>query len=309
MHLFTVVILLLTLLSACGGGGSMNGGTSPPQNTSEETIFSELAPEDVTVIANRISWGSGDQQFGILYRPDHLTNPLPVVVMVHGGCWFSPYTLELQSDLSEALARRGYAVWNIEFRRLGNGGDWPVIFLDVAEAADFLLGIGDQYNLDLERVSAIGHSSGGHLALWLAARPRVRSDSVIYSPNPIPIRGVVGLGPITDLQSSICANSVPRLIAQNTLSSAALSIRLAATSPRSMLPMGVATILVSGSNDSIAPPDITQDYVDAAIKSGDLSEHLILEGADHFDLLDSNYMDMNLMVNNLLLVERRTPAR
>lgn len=301
-----LVLLVSSLLVSCGGSGGTSGGGENAAPAMDEDQKETVRPEDVIVATTRISWGSGDEQFGVLYRPEHLTSALPVVIMIHGGCWFSPYTLELQADLSEALARRGYAVWNIEYRRLGNGGDWPTIFFDVAEASDFLLGISKQYNLDLDRVSAVGHSSGGHLALWLAARPSLQAGSDLYSSNPLAIRGVVGLGAITDLQSSICASSVPRLISLNTLTENQLLQRLAETSPLAMLPLRAATILISGSSDSIAPPAITQIYVDAAIMAGDISEHLVLEGADHFDLIDATYMDMNLLVKNLQLVQSRT---
>jgi acetyl esterase/lipase len=229
--------------------------------------------------------------------------------MIHGGCWFSPYRLSLQTDLSIALAKQSFAVWNIEFRRIGNGGDWPVIFQDVAAAAEFLRTIAGDYNLDLNAVTAMGHSSGGHLALWLAGHKSVDAASPIYRSRPLSIHGVVGLGPITDLQSPICDSIVPRLIALESLDDEALKKRLADTSPIDMLPIGIASIIYSGSEDTISPASIAQTYVDAAVLAGDFSEHLVIEGADHFDLIDSAFMDMNLLADSIDRVRYRTQLK
>ena len=163
------------------------------------------------------------------------------------------YTLDLQTDLSIALAEEGFAVWNIEFRRLGNGGEWPVIFQDITAARDFLATLTDTYDhpLDLTAVTVMGHSSGGHLALWLAGSDQLDPTSDIYSPTDIPIKGVVGLGPITDLNSPICRTSVSRLIADSGLDPTERATQcrdLAQPCCRS-----VASIMISGAADAIAP--------------------------------------------------------
>ena len=101
--------------------------------------------------------------------------------------------------VSRALADAGFAVWNIEYRRAGNGGDYPNMFLDVGAAADHLLQIADEHNLDLSGVITIGHSAGGHLALWLAGRHRLTASSPLYSTDPLPIAGVVALAALSDV--------------------------------------------------------------------------------------------------------------
>jgi acetyl esterase/lipase len=317
-----ILLLIITLhfLASCGGGGGGGGGgnSNPrdeppaqeqPDNTVEQSPEPRPDPDTVSVERIRIAWGQGDQQFGVLYRPENATRKLPVVIMIHGGCWFSPYRLSLQTDLSIALAKQSFAVWNIEFRRIGNGGDWPVIFQDVAAAAEFLRTIAGDYNLDLNAVTAMGHSSGGHLALWLAGHKSVGAASPIYRSRPLSIHGVVGLGPITDLQSPICDSIVPRLIALESLDDEALKKRLADTSPIDMLPIGIASIIYSGSEDTISPASIAQTYVDAAVLAGDFSEHLVIEGADHFDLIDSAFMDMNLLADSIDRVRYRTQLK
>ncbi len=304
--LSALLIISAQILAGCGGSsgggsGNSNAAVKPvtPDEPAPEVVEPRPDPSSVTVESTRLSWGPGDQQFGVLYRPEGFTRALPVVLMIHGGCWFSPYRLSLQTDLSIALAKRGFAVWNIEFRRIGNGGDWPVIFQDVAAAADYLVTIAAEFNLDLDAVTAMGHSSGGHLALWLAGNRSIDRASPIYRPQPFPIRGVVGLAPITDLRSPICDSIVPRLLDRDSLDERQLTKRLADTSPIDMLPIRMASIMFSGSEDTIAPASFTQAYVDAAVLAGDFSEHLLVEGADHFDLIDSEYMDMNLLADSV----------
>jgi acetyl esterase/lipase len=308
---FVITLQLLTGCGGGGGGGSAGTGDLPPAqlqpgDSTPESPEPRPDPAEVAIEAVRLAWGQGDQQFGVLYRPENTKGRLPVVIMIHGGCWFSPYRLSLQTDLSVALARRGFAVWNIEFRRIGNGGDWPVIFQDVAAAADFLETIAGDYNLDLSAVTAMGHSSGGHLALWLAGQGAVDTASPIYRSRPLSLHGVVALGPITDLRSPICASIVPRLIASDSLDDRELAERLADTSPIDMLPTGIASIIFSGGEDTISPASIAQAYVDAAVTAGDFSEHLVIDGADHFDLIDSAFMDMNLLADSVDRVRSRT---
>ena len=312
---FLLFVLILPLYS-CGGGSAPASSPAlvnddvaneaPPATSTPNPPPSP--PADPEVVATDYGWGAESNQFGVLYRLDPVEGSLPVVVMIHGGCWLDDYTLDLQTDLSIALAEEGFAVWNIEFRRLGNGGEWPVIFQDITRARDFLATLADTYDqpLDLTAVTAMGHSSGGHLALWLAGADQLDPTSDVYSPTDIPIKGVVGLGPITDLNSPICRTSVSRLIADSGLDPAERDNRISETSPKAMLPLGVASIMISGAADTIAPPDITQQYVDAAVEAGDYSEHLVIEGADHFYLIDRNAIDIALLVDSLRAVMDRT---
>src|SRR4051794_30693792 len=114
--------------------------------------------------------------------------PHPVAVLVHGGFWRSRYTLSLMRPLAEDVVRRGWAAYNVEYRRLGplSRGGVPQTLDDVAAAID---AIATQPELDATRVVAIGHSAGGHLALWAAGRTDAR----------VPLTGVVGQAAVADL--------------------------------------------------------------------------------------------------------------
>ena len=130
--------------------------------------------------AHTLHYGSDPLQFGELRLPK-AEGRLPVVIVVHGGCWADhlpgnhpPPDFSLTEPLAAALTSGGVATWNIEYRRAGSpGGGWPNTYLDLAEAVDYLRKIAAQNELDLSRVFVIGHSSGGQLALWLGARSKL----------------------------------------------------------------------------------------------------------------------------------------
>src|SRR5215831_13827844 len=160
----------------------------------------------------RLAYGAEPLQFGDLYLPDQ-SDRRATVILIHGGYWRARYGLDLMDGLAEDLARRGYAAWNIEYRRVGHtGGGWPGTFQDVALATDFLRILAPYYRLDLTKVIPIGHSAGGHLALWLAARPRIPvfvEDSPIAgsqvteknegSAVPLALAGAISLAGVVDL--------------------------------------------------------------------------------------------------------------
>jgi acetyl esterase/lipase len=182
----------------------------------------DLANAPVPPGARRIAYGSDPLQFGELRLPS-TKGPRPVAIVIHGGCWAAKLgnmdqravALDNMRPLAAALTDSGIATWNIEYRRLGhNGGGWPGTFHDVAKAADFLRTLARDNQLDLTRVISIGHSAGGHLALWLAARPKVPTSSDLYTKEPLQLTGVVNLDGPADLkatlplQKSVCGSPV-----------------------------------------------------------------------------------------------------
>src|SRR3954469_15174706 len=139
----------------------------------------------------------------------------PVVLMVHGGCWQSDIAdRRIMNWIADDLRRRGIAVWNVEYRGVDrDGGGYPGTFQDIAAAADAMRVHAGRYRLDLSHLVAVGHSAGGHLALWLAGRPRLPSGSPLRSPNPLAIHAVVSLGGLPDLEEAArsengCGNEV-----------------------------------------------------------------------------------------------------
>ncbi|UAK26596.1 alpha/beta hydrolase [Sphingomonas nostoxanthinifaciens] len=215
--------------------------------------------------AVRIAYGADPLQFADLWLPAS-KGPHPVVLMVHGGCW--------QTDIAEAklmdwaaadLARRGIAVWNVEYRGVDRpGGGYPGTFHDVAAGADALRDAATRYGLRLDRVVAVGHSAGGHLALWLAARAGLPKNSVLRSSHPLPLHGVISLGGLPDLEAAAqppgdtCGpDAVPRLVGAP---GTARPDVYADTSPARLPQPAILLVAINGAVDRIAPPATAEAY-------------------------------------------------
>jgi acetyl esterase/lipase len=234
-----------------------------------------------------VAYGEAPQQHAELRLPGR-AGPHPVVILIHGGCWETPWALDQLRSLAAALNAEGYATWSLEYRRLGDpGGGWPGTLSDVARGADHLRSVAAEHRLDLARVVAVGHSAGGHLALWLAARHRLEKGGALWSREPIALRGVVSLAGITDLRAAaagrVCGDAVQRLLEG---APAERSDRVAQSSPIELLPLGVRQRLVCGALDSLVPNDLSRTYAAAAAKAGDAVELEVVEGVGHFELVD-----------------------
>jgi acetyl esterase/lipase len=188
--------------------------------------------------------------------------------------------------LCHDLAARGIAAWNIEYRRLGQGGGWPMSLIDVGAATDLLDLLSARHPLDLERLFAIGHSAGGHLALWAAARHRLR-DGAPGSDPLVRVRTVLALAGISDLREGFrhgtCDHAVYELLGGPPDQ---LADRYAHASPAELLPLGVPQVLVHGSADVDVDPSITDGYASQARAAGDPVIEVRLDGFDHFDVID-----------------------
>ncbi|MFI5276984.1 MAG: alpha/beta hydrolase family protein [Ktedonobacterales bacterium] len=237
----------------------------------------------------RIAYGTEPQQFGDLRLPTSVSvRPWPIVIVIHGGYYRARYDLAYCGAVCGALAQTGLATWNIEYRRLGNlGGGWPGLFEDVASATDALRGLAGQYPLDLSRTLTLGHSAGGQLALWLAARLRLASDAPLWRADSLPIHGVVSLAGVADLRRAWelrLSDNVTETLLDATPDQA--PDRYAATSPYELLPLGVPQILLHGTADDNVPFELSQRYVERARSRGDDARLVPLAGAGHFEAVD-----------------------
>lgn len=239
----------------------------------------------------RVSYGPEALHFGNLRLPIGDGGPYPVVVLIHGGFWRARYGLDLMDDLGEDLARRGFASWNIEYRRVGDpGGGWPGTLEDVAQATDYLQALALTHTLDLSRVVTLGHSAGGHLALWLAARPRIPAGMPGASAGAAgytPIAGAISLAGVADLVAGYRRGlSTDAVMAFMGGAPEEKPERYAAASPIALLPLGVPQVLVHGTEDAIVPPAISRDYAAAGAAAGDDARLRELPGVDHFAVID-----------------------
>jgi acetyl esterase/lipase len=235
----------------------------------------------------RLHYGDGELHFADLRLPDR-PGPYPVMIVVHGGFWRAAYDLQHIGHLCEALRNAGVATWSIEYRRIGNpGGGWPGTLQDAGMAADHLRRIATDYHLDLDRAAAIGHSAGGQIALWLAARGKLPSGHLLRPPSPLPLRGVVALAPVADLRRGF-ELKLSNTVVADFLGGAPDEVedRYAVASPIERLPLGIPQKLIHGTNDRNVPFEISERYASEAKKHGDDVELIALEGADHFAVID-----------------------
>jgi acetyl esterase/lipase len=189
------------------------------------------------------------------------------------------------APLAGAVAARGWAVVNVEYRRVGiggGGGGWPATFADVAAALDHLAGVD---GLDAGRVVTVGHSAGGHLALWSAARRRLPAgapgaDPVVHPVAAVSLAGVVDL--VQAERLGLGAGAVPALLGG---SAAAHPDRYAVASPAALLPLGVTQVLIHGQSDGIVPLSLSEDYVARAGRLGDDARLVSLPGVDHMAVI------------------------
>ncbi len=239
----------------------------------------------------KIPYGPGPQQFGELWIPS-TRGPYPLLVMIHGGCWRADLPgLELQTPLSEALASRGWAVWNLEYRRLGHDGSgYPGSFQDVGNGIDAIKTFAAARRIDLGRVVFMGHSAGGHMAAWAAGRAKLPPSSPLYTRSPLRPSAVVTLAGINDLEGyrkngpDACGgpDTIDRLTGWGARGPAAYLD----TSPLALLPLDQGQMVVSGARDPIVPAAFGEAYGSAAMKAGDPVQVMTIQGAGHFELID-----------------------
>ncbi len=213
-----------------------------------------------------------------------------MAVLLHGGFWRDRYGRGLMEALCADLASRGWAAWNLEYRRLGSGGGWPATFADVALGIDRLAGLAGEAPLDLGRVAAVGHSAGGHLALWAAARPALPAEAPGAAPAVL-MHAVVSQAGVCDLVGSDGLALGDGVTAQLLGGSAAEQPeRYGLASPAAALPLGVPQLLVHGEEDEDVPVAMSRSYHAAARAAGDPADLVVLPAIGHMEHIDPSSM-------------------
>jgi len=233
------------------------------------------------------AYGSAPSQFAELFLPKG-AGPFPVVVLVHGGCWTIDYGgIRQMHNVAGALAARGIAVWNVEYRRHDEaGGGYPGTYLDINAALDRLAQEAPRHKLDTSRVLAMGHSAGGQLVQWLAGRSRIAASSPLFQAKPFPVRHIISLGGLADLrrEQDLIKSSCGRDLAQ--LAGSPSPERpdvFSDTNAAELIPNGSQTVLITGALDTISPPRAAYAYAARAQAAGDAARVVILPNASHYD--------------------------
>ncbi|WP_132254910.1 alpha/beta hydrolase [Methylobacterium segetis] len=233
----------------------------------------------------QIAYGEASSQGIDVYLPEG-PGPHPVAVLIHGGCWsVATAGREQMRHLGPELTRRGIAVWSIGYRRADEaGGGYPGTYQDVGAALGRLAEEAGARNLDLSRVVFVGHSAGGHLALWAASRSSLPSTSPLHATPQFAPRAVISLGGVGDLAAF--ARFVPVLCGPGIVERLAPADKLSEVSPAALPPAGVPVFLVSGVLDRLTPPWVAYDYARAVRgKSGSAPRLINVPDAGHFDLV------------------------
>ena len=268
-----LLALLSTLLPAFA--------SAAPMKLADYMALSGPAP------AARIAYGPAPSQYAELFVPEG-AGPFPVAVLVHGGCWTAKFGGITQlRNMAGALRERGFAVWNVEYRRVDEpGGGYPGMYEDMHAALDTLAGQAGAHRLDLQRVVAVGHSAGGQLVQWIAGRSRIPASSPLYRAKMLPVKAIVSLGGLADLRrereliKSSCGRDTPELAGQPGPGRPDVYVD---TNAAELMPNGSHTVLVTGELDTISPPRVAHDYAARARAAGDSAEVVILPGASHYD--------------------------
>jgi acetyl esterase/lipase len=220
----------------------------------------------------RIAYGDDPSQFGELYLPSG--TPRGVVVVVHGGFWLDQYDYTLGSPLATSLAAEGWAAWNLEYRRVGNGGGDPTTFDDVAAGIDKLRDL----DLDLTRVVTLGHSAGGHLGTWAASRDRDPRWA-----DGVTVTHVIAQAAVLDLvtadREDLGGGAVQTFLGH------APGADDAPLDPAQQVPLDVPVFCVHGDSDQNVPISQSEQYVEQATAAGATASLTRVEG-DHFVVID-----------------------
>lgn len=276
LHILAFTALLG--LAAC----AVTSPTEPPA-TSPLMVWPDLLERPRPEESATIAYGDSALEVVGLWLPQG-DGPHPTVLMVHGGCWQSEIAdRRIMNWIADDLRTRGIAVWNIDYSGVDReGGGYPGTFLDAATAADALRDHAKRYNLDISPLVAVGHSAGGHLALWLSGRDRLPADSPLRTADPIEIDTVISLGGLPDLEEAArepgsgCGTAV---IGQLT------GGHFEDTSVPRLAPLGVRQILINGRDDRIIPPAYAEGYAAPMRAAGDDVTVRMIEDTGHVELI------------------------
>jgi len=242
---------------------------------------------------DRVAYGDDPAQFAELSRP--IGPSRGVVVVIHGGYWKAAYDLSLGRPLAEDLVERGWTVWNLEYRRVGEGGGVPATLDDIAAGFDALADVPD---LDLTRVIALGHSAGGHLAAWAAARGRFPR----WAPERVPLTHVIAKAGVLDLAAAYRAGLGTGAVAG--FVGGPPGPGYDEIDPIRQVPLDVPIWCVHGQDDTTVPIAQSQTYVEAAVAAGGRAELIRFDG-DHFEPIDPASEAWELVVGILEVLDPR----
>ena len=278
------LLLILTAAAYCGTACAQQPAPTAPDSLSESPLQpasrgGETGPDEV------LTYGDAPSQKVEVFVPAG-DGPHPVVVFISGGCYITRYggPAQVRPVLSQ-LRQDGVAVWSVGYRRTDEDAAFPDLFSDVATGIDLIRREAPRLNLDLNRVVFVGHSAGGHFALWASARDRLPADSLLNRPDPVRPLGVVAVAapgdvaPLRQVAADFCGAGVfERVMGEPTSERPDI---FADASPKELLPLGIPIRLIDGTDDEVIPPPVMAAFERQARAPGDDVSLEIIPDADH----------------------------
>lgn len=250
-----------------------------PVKGAGQVSFSEIQALEYSTPNEVIPYGAGEYQFAEYWHPG--TSEPALVILIHGGCWSNEYGLDHIRALASKLKGSGYAVWSTEYRRVGDaGGGWPGTFEDIADSLNYTDKLS---NINQHAKFVMGHSAGGHLALWVAAAGHLPLESPLGKRMKTQIQGAIGLAPIADLAAYSLGDNSCEVVTEKLMGGSAIDLaeRYALGSPSALLP-SIDSILIHGEGDTIVNISQSQRYAASSSRASIIP----LKGLGHFDMIN-----------------------
>lgn len=229
------------------------------------------------------------QNWGDLYLPagQHAEDSVPLVVLIHGGSWASQLGAEVLNSFADDLVDRGMAVYNIEYRRVGSGGGWPITFSDVADALDHVVRLDEQYpELTTDDELVVGHSAGAQLAMWSGTRHSLNDDEVGSDPAFRPTRVVSLAGPLDMIYAATHGDD--RIVTALGGPPEEVPDRYASVDPIQNIDPRIPVIAVHGTADTMVSPENSVRYIDAVEQHNGIGNLVLADGEDHVSLVSAD---------------------
>lgn len=229
----------------------------------------------------RIHYGDDEHgsQFADLRLPKQA--PAATVVLLHGGYWLPGYGLDLMNPLAERFTALGFATWNVEYRRTGEGGGFPTTLADVAQAIDRLADPGLPAGVG-RKIVLLGHSAGGHLAVWAASRTARTPGGV----GRAPLAGAISLSGVLNLTlAATAAPSAAQVTGFMGETPSEVPADYALADPTLLVPARCPVLAIHAKDDQVVPAEQSATYVARAREAGGVVERLVVPG-DHFTVID-----------------------
>ncbi|GAC67659.1 hypothetical protein GS4_08_02440 [Gordonia soli NBRC 108243] len=294
--------VVAVLVAGCGSGSDSDSSTDAAESGAAAVSSSRAGAggaagpverlDEITV--HRIDYptrGTRDpqQNWGEFYLPagDQKVDTIPLVVLIHGGSWKSKLDAGTMRPYAMDLAKRGMAVYNIEYRRVGSGGGFPTTFTDVADALDHVVEIDKKYpQITTDDELVVGHSAGAQLAMWSGTRNELNPNEVGANPKFRPTRVVSLAGPLDMVYAAHHGND--RIVTVLGGTPEQVPQRYASVDPIQNIDPTMPVIAVHGNKDTLVPPILSERYIDAVERRKGIGDLVIADGEDHVSIVSSN---------------------